>query len=112
MSLVDVLYGRNVGSAFDMARLANKRKAREEQYKHRNTGGKLFYGNSGLCIFARQVSNLKIKRNLLNRTELIRWTEPSTYRNAEIGCGLLEAEPSHEKEVLRSLSPLGSNIWS
>lgn len=111
-SLVDVLYCRNVGSAFDMAGLANKRKASEKQYKHRNSGGKLFYGYSGLCIYARQVLNLNVKRNELNRTELIGWTELAIYGNAEIGCDLVEIEPQHEKECLRSLDPLGSDIWN
>ena len=109
--LVDVLYCRSVDSAYDIAFLANKRKAREHQYRHLySNGGRLFYGRNP-CIFARQVADLTVQRGEHRRTELIRWTELAVFQNAESGSGIVEVEPSRAREHFRKLEPLGRDVY-
>lgn len=109
--VVDVLYCRSVDSAFDMASLLNKRAARKRQYRHLySTNSRLFYGRDP-CIFARQVTNLRIERDLSTRSELLRWHELPVYQNAPTGSGIVERYPAEEREHRRSLEPLSSDLY-
>lgn len=107
--LVEILYCRTVDSATDMARMANKRRVREQQYMHTNSvASRFFYGHNP-CIFARQVLNLTVERDGTCGTEVVRWREPATYRNAKSGSGIEEDLPARDCEHVRSLAPLVPN---
>ncbi len=104
--LVDVLYCRSVDSAFDMASMANKRAQRKSMYRHLySTNSRFFYGRNP-CIFARQVTDLRIKQDLDGKSELLSWRELPVYQNAPSGNGIIEQYPTEEREHRRSLGPL------
>lgn len=109
-NLVEVLYCRTVQSAGDMARLANRRRSREHQYRQvYSTADRLFYGRNP-CIFARRVSNLRIERDASLETETVRWHEPATYRNAASGSEIEQALAARDCEHQRALLPLAAIV--
>jgi hypothetical protein len=109
--MVDILYRRSVDSASGMAFLANKRRKREDLYKHiYSQPSRLFYGHNP-CIYARAVSNLKIERDEARQEEIIRWTEPPYLEVKQVGTLPVEVEPASEKELVRSLRPLSFDLY-
>jgi hypothetical protein len=109
--IVDVLYSRSIDSAFEMASLANKRQQRVREYRHQcSTSNRLFYGRNP-CIFARQITNLRIERDLGSKIELLRWREFPVYQNAPSGSGIVERYPAEEREHRRSLEPLSLDLY-
>jgi hypothetical protein len=108
--IVDVIYCRCVDSAYDMASLANKRKQRVREYQHiTSTSNRLFYGRNP-SIFARQVTNLRIEKDLRSNCEILRWSELPVYQNAPSGSGIIERYPAEEREHRRSLTPLSTDL--
>jgi hypothetical protein len=104
--LVETLYCRTVETAFEMARSANKRRARIASYRH--TGGpsdRIFYGRNP-CIFARLVIQLSVVQDGAGGTEVVRWMEPPVYGNADIGSGIKEIWPERRCEITRGIRPL------
>jgi hypothetical protein len=100
-SMVDVLYRRTVETAFDMAFLAKKSKERRGQYRNMcSSPGRLYFGRNP-CIFARQVTNLKISRDITANTESITWTDLPVFGNADKGAGIKELIPARECQVVR-----------
>jgi hypothetical protein len=109
--IVDALYCRSVDAAYDMALLANKRTRREREYLlPGSTSHRFFYGGNP-CIFARLVVDLEIERAEGWGTEVVRWTEPATFMNAESGSGIVEAQPRRKCELTRSSTPLSSDVY-
>ena len=111
MDIVDTLYCRSVDSAHDMALNMNKRKQRIAEYKHLGSMPSRFFYGRNPCIFARLVTDLTVSRDEVQRQELIRWTDPAVFGNADFGSGVKEIYPSREYEVLRSLRPLAFDIY-
>jgi hypothetical protein len=111
--IVDILYRRSTGSAYDMAFLANKRKHRNDQYRHISSQPeRFFYGASYLCIYARKVENFKVERDKTKQIECIRWTELPYLQVEEPGTLPKEVEPAIEKELVRTLDePLSFDIY-
>jgi hypothetical protein len=111
-ALVDVLYCRSVGSAYDMSFIANKRALRERQYKHFNTPpSRILFGRNP-CIYARRVSALTVERNETQQTEHLRWTEPAVLGNASTVGSIVERSPARELEHVRSCQPLSCELYA
>ncbi|MBD2072342.1 hypothetical protein H6F86_00135 [Phormidium sp. FACHB-592] len=110
--VVDILYRRSIGPAYDMASLANKRKQREDEYRLiYSQSNRFFYGRSALCIYARKVFNLKVERDESHQVERVRWTEFAYLQMKEPETMPQEVEPATEKELLRKLNePLALDI--
>lgn len=108
--LVDVLYCRSVDSAYDMAFMTNKRTQRKSKYRHLySTSSRLFYGRNP-CIFARQVTDLRIEQDFDSKSELLSWRELPVYQNAPSGSGIVELYPAEECEHRRSLGTLSLDL--
>jgi hypothetical protein len=104
--LVDVIYGRCVYSAYEMAFMANKRNQRDSQYKVLNSRpSHVLYGHMPL-IFARRVRDLTIARDESQGTEHLRWTELPIYGNASSGSSVVQLKPEEEREYVRSIKTL------
>lgn len=104
--LVDVIYGRCVYSAYEMAFMANKRNQRDRQYKCLYTKpSQVLYGHMPL-IFARRVRNLTITRDEAQGIEHLRWTELPIYGNASSGSSVVLVTPEEEREYVRSINTL------
>lgn len=109
--LVDVLYCRSVDTASNMAYEANKRKLRNNQYKHIYSGvNRIFYGKNP-CIFARVVKDLEIDVDDENNIETVRWTEPTYYESKPPSYKPEVVEPEKSKEIIRPLTALCKDIW-
>ena len=109
--LVDVLYCRSVDTAYDMAFLANKRKQRDSQYRSiYSTMSHLHYGRNP-WIYARVVSNLRVKRDETGKREIVRWIEPACLKVERPGALPVETMPPAEKQVIRSLEPISRDIY-
>lgn len=104
--LVDVIYGRCVYSAYEMAFMANKRSQRDRQYKVLYTRPlQILYGHMPL-IFARRVQSLTITRDEEQGTEHLRWTELPVYGNAISGSSVELKTPEEEREYVRLIGTL------
>jgi hypothetical protein len=109
--LVDVLYCRNVHSAYDMARLAYKSKLRENELRqHFGPPSKIYYGTSSM-IYARQVLNLNVERDEEQKKECLSWTEPAVWGNSPSGGSLVELHPARDCKLERPLKPLALEIY-
>lgn len=97
IEFVELLYLRSTCNAFDMARCANRRKdmpfRAHEIHSTKGTlyPGRLFCGSSDFMLYARQVTNLKIRVDKEQGKEILTWVEPPTYR--------LKDEQGHEIEL-------------
>jgi len=104
--LADVIYGRCVYSAYEMAFMANKRNQRNKQYKGLYTRpSQVLYGHMPL-IFARRVQHLTITRDETQGTEHLRWTELPIYGNASSGSSVALVIPEEEREYVRPINTL------
>ena len=109
--IVDTLYCRSVDSAFDMVVLANKREQRVAQYRYRSSMSNRFFYGRDPCIFARLVTDLTVSRDEVEHSEIVRWTDPAVFENADSGSGVKEIYPARKCELVRTLQPLALAIY-
>ena len=110
--IVCVLYTRCLWTAGDIGYFANRRKEREKLYKPVSVGcrGGFYYG-SNLWIYARQVTDLVIKKNEEDGLEHISWKELPELIQDSVGrpIGFESATP---RELTRALDkPLSAEIY-
>jgi hypothetical protein len=110
--LVDVLYWRNIASVSLMSSMANKRRARDHQFKHiYSRGNRLFYGNNP-CIFARLVEEFQARISKDGTIETVTWTDlPEYKKSATVGSGIEVSIPARKCKVRRMCVPIGRDIW-
>lgn len=109
--IADLLYTRCIWSVGDLVKNANKRKARQRQFRHSYSQPSRFFYGQNPCVFARVVTDIKVQRNEVELTELVTWTEPS-YSTVEQAGGLpVEIEPSKPKRLIRGLDPIVPEIY-
>ena len=91
--LAEVLYIRERYVVGDMAYLVNRKKERQALHASllRPSHGGLYVGGNP-CVYARKVSELRVKGNEQAATETITWREPTEYKENE----------RHEIEVVDS----------
>ena len=109
--MVDLLYCRAIDSAHDMAFAANKRKLRDNQYRHQySQSHRLFYGRNP-CIYARLVSNFEVARDEALGVERVRWTDPPYLRVMNPGEMPVEVEPAIDREIVRRARSLSLDLY-
>lgn len=104
--VVDVIYGRCVYSAYEMALVANKRNQRDARCKVIGTPpSQVLFGHMPL-IFARKVRDLTITRDEAQGTEYLSWIELPIYNNARSGGPIVQICSEEKKEYVRSTQTL------
>jgi hypothetical protein len=117
---VELLFLRARCSASDMAYYANRR--RDMLFKvqdsllinHIPHGDRIFCGSSECAIYARKVSQLKIKLNKENGKEILTWIEPPTYRwkDEQHMRGIVLASEGENRKLERDYPvPLEKSAW-
>lgn len=110
--VVDLLYGRSVGSAYDAVRAANRRKERKgELLTTYSTSERFFFGRNPL-IFARRVSHLTVSRNESEDTETVAWIDPPYLRIENPGELPVVTDPQRRCLLVRRLhAPLSGELY-
>ena len=110
--IVDVLYTRCLWTAGDLRYFANRKKAREEQFKSvYGLYPRIFYGDQPrIFIYARKVTNLVVEKDEDQQLEHVRWTDPP-YLTQNSEYELIEKEPTIPRELTRTLKPVSAEIY-
>jgi hypothetical protein len=110
--VVDLLYGRTVDSAYDVARSANRRSARrDELLAAYSTSQRFFFGRNPF-LFARRVSDLRVVRHERQNLEVVTWIDPPYLRIEKPGDLPVAADSERRCTLRRHLqSPLSSDLY-
>jgi hypothetical protein len=118
VEFVELFYMRSMYTASNMAYYANRR--RDMLFKAQRPPAtndllyvsRIFCGSGELMLYARRVTNLKIRVDKEKEKEILTWAEPTTYK-WEDG-QLLEIKPESKDEIKHwerdYLAPLSKDI--
>lgn len=109
--IVYVLYTRCLWTASDISYFANRRKEREKHYKPNSVNHRrgFLYG-SNPWIYARQVTDLVIKKDEENGLEHISWKEPPELKWDSAGSPI-GFELACSRELTRASMPVSAEIY-
>ena len=119
VEFVELLYMRSMYTASNMVYYANRRK--DMPFKAERPpvingvlySGRIYCGSGELMLYARIVTNLKVRVDKEGGKEILTWAEPTAYK-WEDG-QLLEIKPESKDELKHwerdYLAPLSKDIW-